>query len=206
MIDYSLFNAPVGAKEAASLFEVHPDTLRNWTKTNSVPYEKTPGGHRRYDVREIFKAFDNERPDVDKEIFEELVSLASSKVRDEEQCPWFGDMDSEEQIAIMEFQYWRPLGYCYEWEITRLISPSKLYRDNVKTVREMEGACYQSVLSCNERNYFGVNEHIVELEKQAIARFRSDFRVARLCPGYSHDFALTGLWRLSYEKNLSGVQ
>lgn len=40
-------------KEASRMLGVHPTTLRLWTRQGKLPAYRTPGGHRRFDLRDI---------------------------------------------------------------------------------------------------------------------------------------------------------
>ncbi len=40
-------------REAAAMLGVHPLTLRNWSEKGTIPCLRTPGGHRRYRVRDL---------------------------------------------------------------------------------------------------------------------------------------------------------
>ncbi|MCB9434622.1 MAG: helix-turn-helix domain-containing protein, partial [Ardenticatenaceae bacterium] len=40
-------------KQAASLLDVHPTTLRRWADSGDIPVLLTPGGHRRFALSDI---------------------------------------------------------------------------------------------------------------------------------------------------------
>ncbi|MBI3741452.1 MAG: helix-turn-helix domain-containing protein [Chloroflexi bacterium] len=39
--------------EASELLGIHPTTLRDWADSGKIPALRTPGGHRRFDVRDL---------------------------------------------------------------------------------------------------------------------------------------------------------
>lgn len=43
----------VGIREAARILGVSLDTLRRWEKAGKIKSERTPGGHRRYDLAQL---------------------------------------------------------------------------------------------------------------------------------------------------------
>lgn len=43
----------ISIQEASELLGVHPDTLRRWEDEGKIQPERTPGGHRRYDVAKL---------------------------------------------------------------------------------------------------------------------------------------------------------
>lgn len=43
----------ISIQEASDLLGVHPDTLRRWEQEGKIESERTPGGHRRYDVAKL---------------------------------------------------------------------------------------------------------------------------------------------------------
>jgi excisionase family DNA binding protein len=43
----------ISIQEASDLLGVHPDTLRRWEEEGKIQSERTPGGHRRYDIAKL---------------------------------------------------------------------------------------------------------------------------------------------------------
>jgi excisionase family DNA binding protein len=51
--------------EASELLGVHPSTLRRWADAGTIPYTRTPGGHRRFrraDLERILRAEEKPEP------------------------------------------------------------------------------------------------------------------------------------------------
>ncbi|WP_414225196.1 MerR family DNA-binding transcriptional regulator, partial [Cupriavidus necator] len=40
-------------KEACAMLGIHPATLRRWEASGKVVADRTPGGHRRYDLQTL---------------------------------------------------------------------------------------------------------------------------------------------------------
>jgi len=51
--------------EVAELFQVHVNTIRNWTKEGKLKCVRTPGNHRRYNQEYIKKLIQGNNDDKD---------------------------------------------------------------------------------------------------------------------------------------------
>ena len=47
-------NVLLSPSEAAELLNVSPVTLRQWSQKGRIPFQITPGGHRRYKKSELY--------------------------------------------------------------------------------------------------------------------------------------------------------
>ena len=66
--------------QAAELLGVHPLTIRNWSEKGTIRCLRTPGGHRRYRVRDLRRAF--AAPQDDPATAAAIAELARSAVRE----------------------------------------------------------------------------------------------------------------------------
>ncbi len=52
-------------EQVAAALRVGPATVRKYAREHRLPFDTTPGGHRRFDVEEAVSAIRGERPDLD---------------------------------------------------------------------------------------------------------------------------------------------
>jgi putative resolvase len=85
--------AKVTLAQACKLLGIHPTTLRRWEAAGKVRADRTPGGHRRYDLAELMalagKKLDESEP--------EKVTIADARVSSHDQRD-----DLERQCQVLE--------------------------------------------------------------------------------------------------------
>lgn len=50
--------------QVAAALHVEPATVRKYAREHRLPFDTTPGGHRRFDVEEAVRAIGGEQPDA----------------------------------------------------------------------------------------------------------------------------------------------
>lgn len=50
------------SKDVAAALGVEPTTVQRYAREGRIPFETTPGGHRRFDVAEVVAALRDDRP------------------------------------------------------------------------------------------------------------------------------------------------
>ncbi len=55
----------VSGKELAAILELSPSTVRGYAQRNLIPFETTPGGHRRYEPEAVRAALRGERARIE---------------------------------------------------------------------------------------------------------------------------------------------
>lgn len=82
----------LSTREASDILGIHPQTLRRWEREGKVTPEHTPGGHRRYDARELRALLGHVDPAQD-----QRVTLAYARVSSHDQ-----KADLERQAHVLE--------------------------------------------------------------------------------------------------------
>ena len=60
-----MFKRTATAKDVASVLGVSPASVQAYSRAGRIPFDTTPGGHRRYDVSEVQIALDSETAPVE---------------------------------------------------------------------------------------------------------------------------------------------
>jgi putative resolvase len=81
----------VPISEAARILGVSVDTLRRWEAAGKIEVERTPGGHRRYDLNQILGLAHNRPPDPSKRL---TLGYARVSSRDQKE-------DLQRQAAVL---------------------------------------------------------------------------------------------------------
>jgi excisionase family DNA binding protein len=73
-------SAWVGLSEAAKMLGVHPATVRGWADRGSLPFQRTPGGHRRFRRSDLEQWMEGQNPPPNTEA-QLLVQSAMGRAR-----------------------------------------------------------------------------------------------------------------------------
>lgn len=87
------YSTEATTKEACSVLNVSAETLRRWAKDGKIKHSKTPGGQRRYDLRDYLGTETTSGKTTRKRIIYARVSSASQK------------NDLERQVEHLQEQY-----------------------------------------------------------------------------------------------------
>jgi putative resolvase len=93
----------VPISEAARILGVSVDTLRRWEAAGKIQVERTPGGHRRYDLDQILGLARNRPPDPSKRL-----TIGYARVSSREQKE-----DLQRQAAVLS-EYCERQGWVHE--------------------------------------------------------------------------------------------
>lgn len=69
--------------EASKALGIHPQTLRRWEREGKVTPEHTPGGHRRYDIKELRRAMGHNDPKTDQRTTIAYARVSSHDQKDD---------------------------------------------------------------------------------------------------------------------------
>ena len=97
----------VSLRHAADILGVHPATVRNWADSGKLPFRRTAGKHRRFNVKDLS---DYARPQADLEPIELQVIMQSALGQTRmqagsarlESAPWYIAMSDESKQHLRE--------------------------------------------------------------------------------------------------------
>ena len=97
----------VGLRRAAEILGVHPATVRNWADSGKLPYRRTAGKHRRFNVNDLSEYVDAQgdiQPIELQVIIQNALGQTRMQVGSErlETAPWYRAMSEEGKQHLRE--------------------------------------------------------------------------------------------------------
>ena len=97
----------VSLRRAAEILGVHPATVRNWAESGKLPFRRTAGKHRRFNVNDLHYHAQSER-DIQPIELQVIIQNALGQTRMEvgsarlEQAPWYIAMSDDSKGHLRE--------------------------------------------------------------------------------------------------------
>lgn len=89
----------VGLGEAAKMLGVHPSTIRAWANKGDLPSRRTPGGHRRFRLRDLeqWESAPPSEPAEAQVMVQNALGRARMQISDGQlaDLPWYKQLDDE---------------------------------------------------------------------------------------------------------------
>jgi len=97
----------VGLRRAAEILGVHPATVRNWADSGKLPYRRTAGKHRRFNVKDLADQVDAQtdiQPIELQVIIQNALGQTRMQVGSERlvTAPWYEAMSEEAKGRLRE--------------------------------------------------------------------------------------------------------
>jgi len=129
---------PLG--KAAALLGVHTVTLRRWSDGGKFPVYKTPGGHRRYDVRDILDHLGRETEELTPEDANEWAGSALDTTRQmvahSHSMQWLGSVTDTEMRSDFRKMGRRLLGLLFQFVAAD--EPDRAFIDEAAALGRMQ--------------------------------------------------------------------
>jgi len=97
----------VGLRRAAEILGVHPATVRNWADSGKLPFRRTAGKHRRFNINDLTEYVDSQgdiQPIELQVIIQNALGQTRMQVGSErlESAPWYVAMSEEGKGHLRE--------------------------------------------------------------------------------------------------------
>ena len=97
----------VSLRKAADILGVHPATVRNWAEGGKLPYRRTAGGHRRFNVQDL-QFYAQSQGDIQPLELQVIIQNALGQTRMQvgasqlDEAPWYAAMGAESKQQLRQ--------------------------------------------------------------------------------------------------------
>ena len=97
----------VSLRRAADILGVHPATVRNWADSGKLPFRRTAGKHRRFNIKDL-SSYTHSGGDLEPVELQVIMQSALGQTRMEvgserlESAPWYAAMSDESKQFLRE--------------------------------------------------------------------------------------------------------